>query len=311
MSNEKRSFPDWRETLRRQGFVHPDECYREFRLVERPRLSGRTAFVTGAGVGVGKGIAWALAAEGAKVLAHYVNEDESAAALEKTVKAGGGELSLLKADFSILQNVEKAAAEALSRLGRIDVLVNNAGITANMPLAEVRHEFFETLYRVNVGAVLFLTQAVAADMISRGIPGRIINFGSPQAERGAAEHAIYAATKGAVQSMTRALALELIGHGIIVQSIIPGWALSENHFTAFPAGTDFGFSGKNQPTEYAAAPLQIGEVLVDLLGMSNPELMLGQDIHLTGGQDIAIAWDAHKPCVYKAGRTYLPGLAGK
>src|SRR5687767_11789751 len=123
------------------------------------RMEGNRVLVTGAGTGIGRGVALEYAREGAAVALHYSHSSSGAeSAVEEILKAGG-KATAIKADFARVEPVQQLAREAVDFLGGLDVLVNNAGITMNMPFKQVTPEQFDRLYHVNVRAQFFLTQA--------------------------------------------------------------------------------------------------------------------------------------------------------
>jgi 3-oxoacyl-[acyl-carrier protein] reductase len=187
------------------------------------RLAGKVALVTGAGRGFGRAIARAFAREGARVAANYLGS--RAGAEEVVAEAGrlGVEAIALQGDVAREDDVKALVAGTLARFGRIDVLVNNAGIMVRGPLLAVPAEEYRRMFDINVtGTVLCSRHALGPMIGQKG--GRIINLSSQLAQRavGGGGFAAYAATKGAIESLTRALAAEVGVHGITVNAIAPG-----------------------------------------------------------------------------------------
>ena len=181
------------------------------------------ALVTGAGRGFGRAIALALGAEGADVAVNYRAlagpVGEVVGALEKL----GRRALAVQADVAREDDVRRMVETTLGRFGRIDVLVNNAGVMVHGPFGEIPVARYDEMFQINVRGTLLCTHQALPAMIERGY-GRIVNLSSQLAQRpvGAGGFAAYAATKGAVEAFTRALATEVGGHGITVNAIAPG-----------------------------------------------------------------------------------------
>ena len=187
------------------------------------RLAGKVALITGAGRGFGRAIALAFAREGARVAANYLSS--RAGAEEVAAEAGrlGTEAVALRGDVAREDDVKALVAATLERFGRLDVLVNNAGIMVRGPMLAVPAEECRRMFDVNVTGTMLCTRHALPAMIERK-GGRIINLSSQLAQRavGGGGFAAYAATKGAIESLTRALAAEVGVHGITVNAIAPG-----------------------------------------------------------------------------------------
>ncbi len=180
-------------------------------------LSGRSALVTGASRGIGAAIAQALDRAGARV-----GIVARGAAAVEALAAGLSHAPLtFVGDLADPGFCSALAAEAEERLGGIDVLVNNAGVAARLPVQELTAELIDRMYAVNVRAPLLLIAALAPGMVRRG-RGAIINVSSVSAIVGTPRRAAYAATKGALDAATRSLAIELGPHGIRVNAVAPG-----------------------------------------------------------------------------------------
>ena len=245
-------------------------------------MDGSRVLVTGAGTGIGRGVALELAREGAAVVLHYSNSGEGAQSAVDEILAAGGKAKAVHADFRELDPIQDLAQNAVKFLGGIDVLVNNAGITNNAPFEEVTPKQFETLINVNFRAQFFLTQAVVDTMVEQG-KGVVINLTSVHAFAGMTEHSVYAATKGAIVSFTREVALELIQKGIRVNAIAPGWVRVENQEEVL--GPDFDWEKETQvvPAGFAGVPADIAH-LIAFLASDDSRYIIGQTIVADGGQ---------------------------
>jgi NAD(P)-dependent dehydrogenase (short-subunit alcohol dehydrogenase family) len=187
------------------------------------RLAGRVALVTGAGRGFGRAIALAFAREGADVAVNYHASAGPAAEVVAAVEALGRRAIAVAADVAREEQVRAMVETARQRLGRLDVLVNNAGIMTRGPYLEVPVADYARMFAINVTGTMLCTRHALPAMIERRY-GRIVNLSSQLARRtvGGGGFAAYAATKGAIESFSRALAEEVGGHGITVNVIAPG-----------------------------------------------------------------------------------------
>jgi NAD(P)-dependent dehydrogenase (short-subunit alcohol dehydrogenase family) len=184
-------------------------------------LSGQVALVTGAGQGIGKACALAMAKAGADVATVDINDEsvkETAAAI-----AGLGRRSLaLRADLGSVAEIDRMVAEVIAVFGRIDTLVNNAGVTRRADIMDLSEEDWDRTHRVNAKGVFFCLQRAAREMIPRR-SGRIINIASIAGKGYAGtSNAIYAASKGAVISLTKTAAQQLGPYNINVNAVCPG-----------------------------------------------------------------------------------------
>ena len=185
------------------------------------RFAGRTVIVTGGGRGIGQATARAFAAEGADVLVL----GRTVADLEDTVAqiiADGGQAWLLPCDVTDEAQVDGAAARAAARWGRIDVLVNNAGIDDDTPFLEIDRSRWRDVIDTNLTGVFLMSQAVAREMAKAG-RGVILHTASIDASGGDGPYAAYNASKAGLLGLNRTLALELAAHGIRSNCVSPGF----------------------------------------------------------------------------------------
>lgn len=184
-------------------------------------LSGQMALVTGAGQGIGKACALAMAKAGSDVAVVDINADsvkETAAA----ITALGRRSVALRADLGSVADIDRMIAETIASFGRIDALVNNAGVTRRAEIMDLTEEDWDQIHRVNAKGVFFCLQRAAREMIPRR-SGRIINIASIAGKGYAGtSNAIYAASKGAVISLTKTAAQQLGPHNINVNAVCPG-----------------------------------------------------------------------------------------
>ena len=182
-------------------------------------LEGQVALVTGASRGIGQDLVLALAAVGATVAAAARSADD-VAGLVAQVNASGGRAVGVELDVTDLAGIDRAVQGVLADHGRIDVLVNNAGLGANHDALEVTEADWDAMLDVNLKGLFFVTQAVARSMVPRGY-GRVVNLSSQAGLVGIRRHAVYSASKGGVNMLTKVLALEWAPHGITVNAVAP------------------------------------------------------------------------------------------
>src|SRR5207253_7113764 len=189
------------------------------------KLSGKVAVVTGASKGIGAAIAKAYGAEGAAVVVNYHSDKAGAERVVESIRQAGGKAIAVAGDVSRKADVEKLFAEAKKAFGQLDVLVNNAGIYEFRPLEEIDEAHFRKHFDLNVLGLLLVTQEAAKNF--NGAGGSIINISSVASLTPAPAGSVYAGTKGAVDVITRTLALELGPRKIRVNSLSPGFTVTE------------------------------------------------------------------------------------
>ena len=243
------------------------------------KLKGRHALVTGSGTGIGREIALEFARQGAAVALHYAHSKDGAMSAVKEIKRRGGKAAAFKADLASVNEARSLAVQAIQFLGGLDVLVNNAGITMNLPFETVTPEQFDTLYHVNVRAQFFLTQKALPALRKR--KGVIINVTSIHAFQGNPQHSVYAGTKGAIVAYTRELAIELAPLGVRVNAIAPGCVVVENYQKAIP-DLDVKALGRCIPAGFAGKPLDIARAAA-FLASDDARFIVGQTLVVDGG----------------------------
>ncbi len=273
-------------------------------------MQDKRVLVTGAGTGIGRGIALAFARAGAAVAVHYSRSSKGAEGTVAEIVAGGGKAAAFKADFSQIEPLQQMARDAVSFLGGLDVLVNNAGITMNMPFEKVSAEQFDILYHVNVRAPFFLTQALLPELEKSG--GVIINTSSIHAYEGYTEHSVYAGTRGAIVSYTRQLAIELAPRGVRVVGLAPGAVPVENHFKAVPEIDPkqmIAECGKGIPCGFAGTPEDIASVAL-FLASPGARYIVGQTLVVDGGTTSWMPFGEgfKQPMTAQFGQGYVPGV---
>jgi NAD(P)-dependent dehydrogenase (short-subunit alcohol dehydrogenase family) len=274
-------------------------------MKSKGKMAGRRVLITGAGTGIGREMALEFARQGATVALHYSHSCTGAETAVKMIRRAGGKAELFRADFNDVAAVKQLAADALKFLGRLDVLINNAGITMNRPFEEVTPEQFDALYNVNVRAQFFLTQALAPVLARRR--GAVINLSSIHALGGVAGHSVYAGTKGAIIAYTRELAIELAPQGIRINTIVPGAVSVENHRKVMSIDPDD--IGTGIPAGFAGQPIDVAKLAV-FLASDDARYILGQTIVIDGGTTawFTIGEGFKRRDTTPFGRGYVPGV---
>ncbi|GLS17697.1 oxidoreductase [Labrys miyagiensis] len=199
------------------------------------KLTGKVAVVTGASKGIGAGIAKGLAAEGASVVVNYASSREGADKVVAEIIAKGGKAIAVQGDVSKTGDVKRVFAEAAKAYGKLDVLVNNAGVYAFAPLDAITEDEFHRQFNTNVLGLILATQEAEKHFGPEG--GSVINIGSAVTDLNIPQTAVYTATKGAVTSITQVLSKELGPKKIRVNSINPGMVETEGvHAAGFIGG---------------------------------------------------------------------------
>src|SRR6201982_12642 len=208
------------------------------------RLSNKVAIVTGASKGIGAGIATAFAEAGARVALNYSSDREGAERVAQAITDKGGRAIAIGADVSKAADVARLFKEVDSAFGRLDVLVNNAGVFRFGALAEITEGSFPLHYNVNVLGTILTAQEAIKRFGADG--GRIINLSSIVGSHPVVAALLYASTKGAIETLTKGLALELAPRKIRVNAISPGHTETEGNIAAgtFEGGAGAVLAGK-------------------------------------------------------------------
>ena len=286
------------------------------------RLAGKTAIVTGAGQGIGKGIALYLAGEGAGIVVAEYNE-QTAAATAAEIEESGRRALACPLDISDAESVRGMVDEVVSRFGRVDILVNNAGVAQTKPMLDLTEEDWDRVINVNLRGTFFCLQAVARRMIDQ-VPddlkksqpptdifsmeagkseqaprrsesyGKIVNLASISGRRGRPLSTHYAASKAAIISVTQSAALALAPYNINVNAVAPGvvptpmWeAIDQDRGALFGArpGEAMAAFVRTIPLQRASSPRDIAAAIAFLCS-SDADYITGQTLNVDGGYEM-------------------------
>jgi 3-oxoacyl-[acyl-carrier protein] reductase len=245
------------------------------------KLKGKVAIVTGASKGIGAGIAKGLAAEGASVAVNYSSSKEGADRVVAEITGKGGKAIAVQGDVAKTGDVQRIFAETKKAFGKLDVLVNNAGVYQFAPLEGITEDQFHRMFNTNVLGLLLATQEAEKHFGEEG--GSVINIGSGATTLTPPTSAVYTATKGAVDMVTRVLAKELGPKKIRVNSINPGMVETEGVHAAGFVGSDFQKHFEAQtPLGRIAQPDDITPIAV-FLASADSGWLTGELIQAAGG----------------------------
>ncbi|MFW6067575.1 MAG: 3-oxoacyl-[acyl-carrier-protein] reductase [Myxococcota bacterium] len=242
-------------------------------------LTDKVALVTGASRGIGRAVARVLAEAGARVVVNYQGNEEAARETVASIEAAGGSATALRFDVSDPEAVDDAIRRLVGDFGRLDVLVNNAGVSIDQLLLRVKPDDLERTFQINVAGAVWCAKAAIRPMM-RAKRGRIINLSSVVGEAGNPGQAAYAASKAALIGLTKSLAREYASRGVTVNAVAPGYietdmtaSLPEAAREAIVQQTPIGRVGS--PEEVAAAVLY--------LASDEAAYVTGQVLRVNGG----------------------------
>ncbi len=241
-------------------------------------LTGKACLVTGGSRGIGRAIALELGRHGASVAVGYARNQEAAEEVAAEIAKSGGQSFAFGCDVQDPKAVTPAVAGVVERFGKIDVLVNNAGITRDRSLAKMSHEEWDSVLQTNLTSVFNLTAAVLPHMVKAGY-GRIVNISSVIGMHGNFGQANYAAAKAGIIGFTKSAALELARKGVTVNAIAPGFIETEM-IAAMPEDVRARILEKI-PMGRFGRPEEIAQVVAFLV--SNGDYITGQVIAIDGG----------------------------
>ena len=251
------------------------------------RLEGKSTLITGSARGIGRAFAQAYIREGANVAIADINLERAQA----TAAELGSQAYAVEMDVTNQASIDAAIAAVVAKVGKLDILINNAALFDLAPITDITRDSYERLFSINVAGTLFTLQAAARQMIAQGHGGKIINMASQAGRRGESLVAVYCATKAAVISLTQSAGLNLIKHGINVNAIAPGVVDGEHwdgvdalfaKYESRPLGEKKKLVGEEVPFgRMATADDLVGMAI--FLASSESEYIVAQTYNVDGG----------------------------
>lgn len=244
------------------------------------KLAGKVALVTGSSKGIGAGIAQALAAAGASVVVNYASSKSGADAVVSAITAAGGRAAAAAGDVSKPAEAKAIVEAAIQNFGRLDIVVNNSGVYEFVPIESITEEHFHKHYNINVLGPLLITQAALKHL---GPGSSIINIGSAASRITPATSAVYSGSKGALDAITGVLAKELGPRKIRVNSVNPGFVVTDGTTAGGFVGSEIekGFVAQT-PLGRAGQPRDIASIAV-FLASDDSGWLTGETLLASGG----------------------------
>ena len=229
-------------------------------------LQGKVAIVTGGNTGIGKAVVLALAAQGASVVIDYVSNPQATEDLERKIADLGEAATAVEADVSKIDDLQRMVDTALSAYGRLDIMVNNAGIETRTSILDTTEDQYEKVLSINLKSAFFGTQLAAKQMIAQGEGGRIINMTSVHEDWPMPGNTPYCLSKGGMRMLTRTAGLELAPHNICVVGVGPGAVDTPINAQTVADPKALALLNKSIPLGRLAEPEEIASVVAFLAG---------------------------------------------
>src|SRR6516165_457849 len=245
-------------------------------------LHGKTAIVTGGNSGIGKSVVLALADQGANVVIDFIANEQATEDLEKQV-AGLGDKSIgVEADVSKVADLQRLIDAAVKAFGRVDVMVNNAGVETRTSVLDTTEDQYEKVMEINLKSAFFGTQLAAKQMIAQGGGGRIINITSVHEDWPMPGNAPYCLSKGGMRMLTRTAGVELGPHGVLVVGVGPGAIATPINVSTMEDPVLMKKLDTAIPLGRMAQPEEIGNVVAFLAG-TDCSYMTATTVFVDGG----------------------------
>tara|TARA_B100001769_G_C21916033_1_gene494137 strand:+ start:4 stop:774 length:771 start_codon:yes stop_codon:yes gene_type:complete len=248
-------------------------------------FDGQVAIITGAQQGIGKAIAVKLASEGADIVVNWLDDKEKASEVADLVKSQGRKVVMFKGDIGQNDQARNLVSVTMDAFGKIDVLVNNAGIYPRIPFFDVTEKDWNKIIQTNLKGAFFCSQMVAKKMREFGTGGNIINISSQAISGLAKEGSVYSISKTALIGLTKTLAMELAPHRIRVNAIAPGLTDTDQPRLGLTE-TEISDRANNSPLGRIVYPEEVAE-LAAFLASKKAAMITGQTHHINSGAYLA------------------------
>ena len=229
-------------------------------------LQNKVAIVTGGNSGIGKAIVLELAKQGAKIVIDYIAHPEATKQLEDEIVALGDQAIGVEADVSKVQDLQKLVAAAVDKFGRLDIMVNNAGVETRTSVLDTTEAQYDKVLQINLKSAFFGTQFAAQQMIKQGSGGRIINITSVHEDWPMPGNTAYCLSKGGVRMLTRTAGIELAPHKILVVGVGPGAVATPINLRTMKDPVQLAKLNAAIPLGRMAEPEEVGSVVAFLAG---------------------------------------------
>ena len=246
------------------------------------KLSDKVAIVTGSSQGIGRGIAMKLAESGADVVINYRKNDEMAGGVAERIRSLGRKALTIRADVSESADVDRMVLKTLESFGKIDILINNAGIFIGGGIVELKEEIWDRVMAVNLKGVFLCCQAVGKFMIANHIEGSIINIASISGKLPELNGNAYSPSKAGVISLSALLAVEWAQYGIRVNSLSPGPVMTPLQQKIYSTPALLAARNRGIPMNRHGQPEEIGNAAV-FLASADAGYVTGENLSVDGG----------------------------
>ncbi len=246
------------------------------------KFDNKTVLITGAGRGIGQAIAIKFGQEGANVIVNDLNDDDTAKDTINQVTATGAKAVFIQGDISKVANTQTLFAQALAAFGKVDILINNAGVEIHAPFWDVTEQQYDIVMNVNLKGMFFLTQAFVQYLKTNNLPGVIVNNSSVHEELPFPNFTAYCASKGAMQMVMRNLAVELAPLNIRINNVAPGAIRTPINATLLSKPELLGPLENNISMHRLGEPMDVANVMA-FLASDDAKYVTGSTYTVDGG----------------------------